>query len=181
MARKIEEEFDKLKPTHKEFITNILNGKSATESYALAFPNASRKTAGVKGHKLKTQYAHIIASSTQTNPDLVRDIAEQTIANLTLMAFADTSLMFDKKGMLKPLSSIPKEIRMSITEIEVKGKKVSYKIGGKLKALEILAKVARLTESQPEVSITIMTEEEKEKRIKEILVQAVRRDADEDD
>ena len=181
MSKPIGEEFEKLKPSHQEFITHILEGKNATESYALAFPNANRKTAGVKGHKLKNQYSHIIADRTRTNPDLVREIAEQTIANLTLMAFADTSLMFDKKGMLKPLNQIPKEIRMSITEIEVKGKKVSYKIGGKLKALEILAKVARLTDQQPEVSITIMTEEEKQNRIREILVQAVGRSDDVED
>lgn len=176
MAKPIGEEFDKLKPSHQEFITHILEGKNATESYALAFPNANRKTSGVKGHKLKNQYSHIISSKTRVNPDMIKEIAEETIANLTLMAFADTSLMFDKKGMLKPLSSIPKEIRMSITEIEVKGKKVSYKIGGKLKALEILAKVVKLTDQQPEISISIMTEQEKNDRIKEILVKAIGRD-----
>lgn len=169
------------KDSHKQFITHILNGKNNTEAYALAFPNASRPVCGSKGAVLRAKYEPLINRYVPLTPEHINKISEETIGNLTLMAFADVSEMFDKAGKPLPVKQMPKAIRMGITEVEVRNNKVSYKIGGKLKALEILAKIARLTDNQPEVSITIMTEEEKENKIKELLVRAVRRSDEEND
>ena len=171
-------EYKKAKDTHKQFITLVLNGKSYTDAYSQVFPNASHNVAGSKGSILAKKYAPLMNRYMPLTPEDIKQIGEETIGNLTLMAFADLQDMFGKDGKLLPVKKMPKAIRMGITEVEVKGSKVSYKMGGKLKALEILAKVARLTETQPEISITIMTEEEKENRIREILVQAVRRKDD---
>jgi hypothetical protein len=184
MSKGIEQdpEYKNLKPKHREFITLVLNGKSYSDAYAELYPNAStRKIAGCKGSLLAKKYAPLINRYKPLTPEMVKQIGEETIANLTLMAFADMEDMFGKDGKLLPIKKMPKAIRMGITEVEVKGNKVSYKVGGKVKALEILAKVARLTETQPEVSITIMTEEEKQNRIREILVQAVGRSDDVED
>jgi hypothetical protein len=181
MSKGIEEdpEYKNLKPLHKQFITLVLNGKSITDAYAELYPNAStRKIAGCKGSTLAKKYAPLIDRYKPLTSEAIKQIGEQTISNLTLMAFADLQDMFSKDGKLLPIKKMPIGIRMGITEVEVKGNKVSYKMGGKVKALEILAKVARLTDNVPEVSITIMTEEEKENKIREILVKAVGRDED---
>ena len=174
-------EYQMAKASHKQFITNILNGMNNTEAYSLAFPNASKPVCGSKGAVLRAKYEPLINRYVPLTPEQVNKITDETIGNLTLMAFADVSDMFDKHGKPLPVKKMPKAIRMGITEVEVRNNKVSYKMGGKLKALEILAKVARLTEEKTEVSITLMTEEEKNAKIKEILVRAVARNEDEND
>ena len=183
MAKSISDdpEYMMAKESHKQFITNILNGMNNTEAYALAYPNASYKVCGSKGSILRTKYEPLINRYVPLTPDHINKITDETIGNLTLMAFADASDMFGKDGKPLPIKKMPKAIRMGITEVEVKGNKVSYKIGGKLKALELLAKVARLTDNAPEISITLMSEEEKEQKIREILVRAVGRDGENDD
>lgn len=181
MAKSITEDPEYLmaKDSHKEFITHILNGKSNTDAYALAFPKASRPVCGSKGAVLRAKYEPLINRYVPLTPEHINKISDETIGNLTLMAFADVSEMFDKNGKPLPVKKMPKAIRMGITEVEVRNNKVSYKMGGKLKALELLAKVARLTEDKTEVSITLMSEEEKNARIREILVRAVSRDGEE--
>lgn len=183
MSKSITEdpEYQMAKESHKQFINGILNGKSNTDAYALAFPKASRPVCGSKGAVLRAKYEPLLNRYVPLTPEQVNKITDETIGNLTLMAFADVSDMFDKHGKPLPVKKMPKAIRMGITEVEVRNNKVSYKMGGKLKALEILAKVARLTEEKTEVSITLMTEEEKNAKIKEILVRAVARNEDEND
>ena len=158
-----------------------MKGNSATESYALAFPKAGRKTAAAKGYKLKNQYADIIERNAPINPDKIEDVANQTLHNLTLMAFADLGKMVDGNGMPLPLQKVPKEIRMAITEIEVEGDKLKYKVGGKLKALEVLAKIARLNQPETEININLINEEERDSKIKEIIVRAMKRDESENE
>ena len=175
-------EYDKLKDTHKVFINNVLAGKSYTDSYALAYPNASRKTAQTKSSSMYNKYRDLIERNTALTPDLIHVIAEQTIQNLKAMAFADVSEMINKNtGKPLPLHRMPKAVRMGITEMSVKGDKYTYVIGGKLKAMELLAKITKLDEApKTEVNISI-TEEEKENRIREILVQAIGRNGEDND
>jgi hypothetical protein len=153
-----------------------MKGHSATESYALAFPKANRRTAGTKGHKLKVQYAEIIERNAPINPDKIENVANQTLHNLTLMAFADLGAMVGADGMPLPLHKVPKEIRMAITEVEIEGQKLKYKIGGKLKALEVLSKIARLHTPETEININLINEEERDNKIKEIVVRAMSRE-----
>jgi hypothetical protein len=176
MSLSDDEDYKKIKiEAHKQFILNIMKGHNATESYALAFPNAGRKTAGVKGYKLKNQYMDIIERNAPINPDKIEDVANQTLHNLTLMAFADLGKMVNAKGVPLPLHKVPKEIRMAITEIEVEGNKLKYKVGGKLKALEVLSKIARLNAPETEININLINEEERDSKIKEIIVRAMNR------
>jgi hypothetical protein len=175
-----DEEYKAIKiEAHKQFILNIMKGHNATESYSLAFPNAGRKTAGVKGYKLKNQYANIIERNAPINPDKIEDVANQTLHNLTLMAFADLGKMVNAKGVPLPLHKVPKEIRMAITEIEVEGNKLKYKVGGKLKALEVLSKIARLNAPETEINISLINEEERDSKIREIVVRAMNRNEEE--
>jgi hypothetical protein len=175
-------EYDNLKDAHKIFINNVLGGKTYTESYALAYPDASLQTARSKSSNMYRKFRDLIERHTALTPDLVHVIAEQTIQNLKAMAFADVSEMINKtNGKPLPLHRMPKSIRMGITEMSVRGDKYTYVIGGKLKAMELLAKITKLDEApKTEVNITI-TQEEKEKRIREILVQAAGREEINDD
>jgi hypothetical protein len=169
-------EYDNLRDTHKIFITNVLAGKTYTDAYALAYPNASLQTARSKSSAMYKRFKDLIERHTPLSPDVIHVIAEQTIQNLKAMAFADVSEMINKNtGKPLPLHRMPKPLRMGITEISVKGDKYTYVIGGKLKAMELLAKITKLDEApKTEVNITI-SEEEKENRIKEILVSALGR------
>ena len=174
-------DFKKIKVEgYRQFLTNLLAGHNGIKSYQMAYPNASPKTAGVKATQLKKKFGHILERNSPINPDRIEDVANQTLHNLSLMAFADLGQMVDAKGMPLPLQQVPVEIRMAITEIEVDGEKLKYKVGGKIKALEILAKIARL--HQPEtasVNIELITEEERNSRLKEIVISAMTRE-DED-
>lgn len=176
-----DDEFIKAKPAHQQFLMNLISGKSTTESYALAFPKAKRTTAGAKGHKLKTQYAQLLERVQPLNPDTIENISNQTLHNLTLMAFADLGDIVDENGEPKHIHKIPRSVRMAITEIEIEGNKVKYKVGGKLKALEILSRVARLNPVDNEINISLINEEERDSKIKEIIVRAQGRKADGED
>lgn len=179
MSLENDEEYRKLKDTHKRFISHLLSGKNATESYSLVFPNASRATAGQHGWKLKDKYKELIAKWTPIPSVALERVASQTLENLTLMAFADVADMVDKDGKPKALSDIPKPLRMAITEVEIDGDRVKYKVGGKAKALELLAKISRITNDQPQVEITMISEEERQSRLKEIVVKALQREEEE--
>ena len=175
-----DEEYKKLKGSHKVFIGHILSGKNATESYSLAFPNASRSTAGQHGWKLKDKYKDLLAKWTPIPSVALERVASQTLENLTLMAFADVADMVDKDGKPKALIDIPKPLRMAITEVEIDGDRVKYKVGGKAKALELLAKISRISNDAPQVEITMITEEERQSKLKEIVFNAMRREETED-
>jgi hypothetical protein len=175
MALEDDEEYQNLKPNHQAFVYNILTGKNATDSYALAFPKANRKTAGVKGSVLKEKFSDMLHRHAPINLDKIDKVANQTLHNLTLMAFADIGDIVDSDGRPKALHKMPKPLRMAITEVEVEGEKIKYKIGGKTKAMEILAKIAKLHNDVPEINVSIITEEERESRLKEIVVKAMSR------
>mgnify|MGYP003352953318 CR=1 FL=1 len=156
-------DFKKIKVEgYRQFLTNLLAGHNGIKSYQMAYPNASYRAAGVKATQLKKKYGHILERNAPLNPDKIEDVANETLHNLSLMAFADIGKMVDKEGVPLPLQQIPREVRMAITEIEVEGGRLKYRVGGKLKALEILAKIARL--HQPEtasVNIELISEEER--------------------
>jgi len=182
MSMEQDPEYDNAKQSHKDFITAVMAGKSHTDAYALAFPNASRKTAGSKATVLYRKYKNLIQRHSPLTADMVQVIADQTIQNLKQMAFADASDMIDKtSGRPLPLHKMPKAVRMGITEMSVSGNKYKYVMGGKMKALELLAKITKLDEApKTEVNISI-TQEEKENRIREILVQAISREGKDND
>lgn len=164
------------KNSHKQFISFMLAGKNSTEAYALSFPNASRKTAGQHGHQLKNKYKDILARQAPIPSVALERVASQTLENLTLMAFADVVDMVDEHGKPRALQDIPKPLRMAITEVEIDGERVKYKVGGKAKAIEILARIARLTENDPKIEITMITEEERQSKLREIVINAMRRE-----
>jgi len=178
MALEDDEEYQNLKPVHQAFVHGILTGKNATDAYSLAFPKANRKTAGVKGSVLKAKFADLIERNAPINLDKIDKVANATLNNLTLMAFADLKDMVDESGIPKKLHKMPKSLRMAITEVEVEGEKIKYKIGGKTKAMELLAKIAKLHVEQPQIDISIITEEERDSKIKEIVVNAMSRKGD---
>lgn len=181
MALEDDEDYKAIKSEgHKRFIVNVLKGNNPTNAYRLAYPNHKYTVALTKASVLNKKYGHIIERNAPIDSVKLEKIANQTLHHLTLMAFADLGDMIDKNGEVKPVHLIPKPIRMAITEIEVDGNKIKYKMGGKIKALEVLSKVARLHSEQPEVNISLITEEERDSKIKEIVVRAMKRDEGEE-
>ena len=175
-------EYQALTDKHKLFIANVLAGKTYTQSYADVYPDANRKTAGTKGCTLYNKYKNLIERHKPVNKELLQVIANETVASLKQIAFADIGLVVDPhSGKPLPLHRIPREVRMGITEIEVRGDRYSYSMGGKIKAMELLAKICRLEEpAQTTVNISISSEE-REAKIKEILVRASSRPDDKDE
>ena len=179
MALEDDPEYQALPNKQKMFLFNLLSGKNATDSYALAYPKANRKSAGQHGYELKKRFSNIIERNSPILVDKIEKVANETLHNLTLMAFADIGNMFDENNQLKSIHDMPKSLRMAVTEVEVEGDKIKYKMGGRIKALEILSKVARLHNEQPEMHISLITEEERDSKIKEIVLRAqARRDDD---
>ena len=118
MSLEDDPDYKKIKlESHKAFILNMMKGNSATESYSLAFPDAKRTTAGVKGSKLKRKYGDIIERNAPINMDRIERVANQTLHNLTLMAFADAGEIVDRDGNPKPLHSLSKGMRMAFDKV----------------------------------------------------------------
>ena len=181
MALEDDEDYKKIKVQgHRDFIANVLKGNNPTQAYALAYPNQKHSAALTKGSLLKKKYGHIIERNAPLDSVRLDKVANQTLHHLTLMAFADLGEMLDKNGEIKPIHLVPKHIRMAITEVEVDGNKIKYKMGGKIKALEVLSKVARLHQEAPEINISLITEEERDSKIKDIVVRAMKRDEGDD-
>jgi hypothetical protein len=179
--RSIEKDKDYLllRHSHQQFILGVMSGKTYTDAYLAAFPNATKKTAGTKGSEMRTKYLHIIERNSPINPDTLHDVANETLHNLSQMAFADLGKMVDADGIPLPLHKIPLEIRIAITEVEVEGKRISYKVGGKIKALEALSRIAGLHKEEPQVQVNLLPQEERDKQIKEIIVRAMARGSEE--
>ena len=178
MALEDDKEWKAIKrETHKVFLSNLLRGKTATESYQIAFPTANKVQAGKKGYELKKRYELLLERHAPIPPLALESVANKTLENLSIMAFADVGELTDSNGKPLPLKEIPAGLRMAITEVEISGKRVKYKIGGKVKALEILSRVARLHEDKTEINISLITEEERDNKIKEIVVRAMDRNS----
>ena len=101
-------EYKAAKESHKQFITHVLNGKNNTEAYAAAYPNASYAVCGSKGAVLKKKYEPLLNRYLPLTPEMINKISDETIGNLTLMAFADVSEMFDKHGKPLPVKKCQK-------------------------------------------------------------------------
>ncbi len=169
-------EYQNLKQNHKDFIANVLAGKNYTDSYHLVYPNASRRTSGTKGCGLYNKYKNLIDRHQAVTPQTLSAIANETVANLKAIAFSDPSKIVDSEGKIVPMHRLPQEIKLGITEVSIKGDVVKYKMDGKLKAMELLARICKLDEgSQTTVNIAI-SESERENKIKEILVRALGRE-----
>ena len=180
MALEDDEEYKALKrDAHKLFLSNLMRGKNATEAYKLSFPDAAHSTAQQKGHTLKKKYAHILERHLQLPLEALKDVQKATLDNLALMAFADVGGLVDEENNAIPLKALPQPLRMAITEIEIERGRVRYKLSGKVKALEMLSRITRLDEPQPAVSIGVITTEERDAKIKEILVNALKREGNE--
>lgn len=176
-----DEEYINAKPQHQVFIHNLLKGNTLTKAYQLAYPTANERTAATKGCQLKKKFSGLLDRVQMINEETLEKVSNQTLHNLTLMAFADLGEIVEKNGTPKPLYKIPRHIRMAITEVEIEGKRVKYKVGGKLKALEILSKIARLQNDNNEINISLITEEERNSKIREIVVNAMNRNGDDDE
>lgn len=170
-------EYRKIKDSHKLFLSHLMKGETATDAYRLAFPLASHKKAGTRGYELKNRYAALLERHRPIDPVVIERVAARTLENLTLMAFADVGGLVDDGGKPLPLKDVPKELRMAITEIEIRGDKVKYTLAGKVKALEVLSRVARMDQPRTEVNISIINEEERDRKIHEILVKAKERNS----
>lgn len=174
-------QFKELKDQHKQFIRYLLEGRSAVDSYSLCYPKAGYNTAAAKGHELKHKpvVQELLRKNDYEGSHIIRDTANATVENLRAMAFADLGDIFKPDGTLKPIRSLPKALRISITEIEVEGDKVKWKLGGKTKALELLSKITKIAaEPTTQVEVNIISEEERDRAINEILIKANARDPD---
>mgnify|MGYP006275890811 CR=1 FL=1 len=164
---------------HKKFINAFLAGKNATEAYQSAYPNASRRTSNEKGYRLKERYKELIERQTYIPSVALERVASRTLENLTQMAFADPAEMLDRNGNPRNLKDIPKALRMAITEVEIDKKGMRFKLGGRTQALQLLAKIAKIDRDEPETQIAIITQEEKNAQLRDILVGAMRREKSE--
>lgn len=179
MALEDDEDYKKIKSErHKNFIVNVLKGHNSTTAYRMAYPHQKASMALSHSSNLRKKYGHIIERNAPLDSVKLERVASLTLHHLQQMAFADLGEMIDSKGEVKPVHLIPKPLRMAITEVEVDGGKIKYKLGGKMKALEVLSKVARLHSEVPEINISLITEEERDRQIKEIVVGALAREGE---
>jgi len=176
-----DEEYINAKPQHQVFLHSLLKGNTLTKAYQTAYPHASEKTAATKGCALGKKYDALLRRVHLLHEDTIEKVSNQTLHNLTLMAFADLGSIVEANGTPKPLNKIPRHIRMAITEVEIEGKRVKYKVGGKLKALEILSRIARLQNDNNEINISLITEEERNTKIKEIVINALKRNGEDEE
>ena len=87
--------------------------------------------------------------------------------SLVDIAFNDPALIFNDDYTLKPLSEIPESARRTIDAVSISpgkyGDRVNVKLGGKMKALELLGKQLSMFKDQSEVhhnvTITQLLEE----------------------
>lgn len=174
----------KLNPEQQIFTSGVISGLTLQEAYHAAYPQAGPKTVASKAYKL-IKNENVAYCVREAKRDLAAGLeATQiaTIESIKEMAFADPQEFMKVDGTPRKLKDVPKELRACITEVEFDGDKVKYKLTGKLKALELLAKMCRLTESQStQVQVNIMTENERDDKIKEILVKAIGNDTDGND
>lgn len=162
---------------HKDFLVHVNRGSTAAEAYRLTYPKAKKQYSGKRGYELRKKYNHILERHITLPPTEEEALGERTLENLTRMAFADVADMLGRDGQPLPINEIPVGLRMAITEVELNGKRVRYKIGGKLKALEVLTRIAKLEGDSPLVHISLGSEGEREQRIYEILERAGERKA----
>jgi len=170
-------DFKKAKESHQRFMLAIAAGHNATKAYELCYPNASKATCTSKGHTLKNKYSHILAQQSIVSTATLERIGNQTLENIALMAFADPAELFDEQGKPRQLKDIPKNLRLSLSEVEIDGDRVRYKMGGKQRSLEILAKAVKLFDDKSEINISLITEEQRDNKIREILINAVKRES----
>jgi len=171
--------FQKLKEPVQKFIMNVLAGFNFVQSYIMSHPGAENN-AIIRGRAWKLaarpDVRLIIDRENKLRASRIEEAAALTTENLLSMAFADVGEVIDENGKPRKLRELPDPLRKSITEIEVDGDCVKYRLGGKLKALEILGKMTNLFK-EPKVELNVITEEERTKRILEIIQAAKDRES----
>jgi hypothetical protein len=116
----------------------------------------------------RVDVATIIQRENLARVSRIEDAAAKTTENLMAMAFSDVGQVVDDVGRPRKIRDLPEPLRKAITDIEVEGDSIRYKLGGKLKALEILGKMSNLIK-EPSVNLNFISEEERNKKILEIL------------
>jgi hypothetical protein len=181
MALRDDPEFLAIPQKHQELVALLVDGITPTVAYGRLYPNASHSSCKKKGSHYNIKYKNIILRNSPMQFVDIKKIADQTLKNLTLMAFADVGEIFDGYGKVRTIKEMPKELRMCVTEIEVEGDRVKYKLNGKMEAVKCLAKISRLAPETTAIQVNLISEEEKAKRIQEILITALQRENPPDD
>jgi len=177
-----DEDYKKLTNIQKKFVSNVINGFNYTEAYMQAGSKTNRRAAAVKGSELAISCRELIERHIFIPNTSIEKMADKTLGNLAAIAFADPAEIIDNKtGKPKALKDMPLNLRLAITEIEIEGDVVKYKFGGKTKSLEMLAKIGKLFNDQQNVQVAIITEEDRDNKIREILISAANRNIESGD
>lgn len=175
MALEDNPDFRVLPDKDKKFIYHLLKGRTAKEAYKLTHPTATKRSCETKGSQLRQKYKHFVEESLSQG-GLLEGVNKRVVENLVAMAFADTGELLDEQGRPRSLKDIPPNLRRCITEFEIDGEHIRYKLTGKLKSLETLAKITRLTENSPAVQVEVITESQRDAKLDSILVNALKRE-----
>ena len=168
-----------LKREHKEFVSHLLAGDNGIDAYMKAYPRVKYSTANSKASILynKDYIQQVLQLANRDKVASIEEAGIKTIQQLQNMAFADVGGVIDMAtGKPKALADLPPALRQSISEVEIDGDRVKYKLGGKIKSLELLAKITKLTDAAAtQVNIQILNESERDEKIQQILIKAITR------
>lgn len=142
-----------LTPAREAFVAAYLaNGQNATDAYRTAYPRATTRTCEVEGGRLLRNpvVKAKIAAALQKRLNRYEVTSDRIIEELASIAFLDSAQLYDRSGDLVPIHDLPERVRCAICQIETEssggddgGVRVSkVKTNSKLKALELLAKLA---------------------------------------
>jgi phage terminase small subunit len=143
-----------LTEAQRVFIGRFLIHHCATRAYREAFPEAMPSTAASEGSRLKSdpRIAQEIKRALAELTARYRRTAENTLATIALIAFANIVDAFDENGALIAPENIPREVGAAIKKIErveisgrdadgnptVTGHTVNIELWDKLAALRML-------------------------------------------
>lgn len=167
--------------SEKQFVLHFLTCYSAKEAYKRVFPDTPDYIALTKGaHLLQKPKVVDYLRDKIKDKELELDIlAERTLTELAAIAYMDPAELYNPlTGSLYTILEMPPHVRAAISEITVlPDNKVTYKLGGKQKALDQLVKITKLLDNVLNVDIVAapITEKDKAERIKALLARAAER------
>lgn len=109
----------KLTPKQEMFVREYLIDLNATQ--AAIRSGYSAKTAGWIGPQLlaKTHIAAAIQSQMDKRAAKIEITAERVLQEIAKMAFANMQDLYDERGILKPISELPREVAAAVQSVKV--------------------------------------------------------------
>lgn len=140
MSRK--PKYKALTPGQQAFVDAYLISPNAVQSYRIAFPGTTYRTAAVQAHRLLKK-PNIRAEIQAARRDLQRRTqvtARKVISEIANIAFADPIDLFDEHGQLRGLRDVPRETRLALASVKVKQERTTRQVtkNGKTKTTQTI-------------------------------------------